>query len=546
MKKSISILLSLVFVLAIVAGCSGDSDGAPLNGRQRPTEGGLIPPGSGGSANIEGPAMAMLEADSADDVWYDDWRYVQMTETDEFATASESPFKDVVTSPLSTFSISVDTASYSIMRRQIMNGRVPTDLRIEELINYFDYDYPAPMPGSEHPFSIITEVAVCPWAPGHLLAKVAIQGIRLQNTDEIANNIVFLIDVSGSMDRPDRLPLVIESMKLVLEQLGENDRISILTYAGSDRILADSVPGSERELLMGIVGGLRAGGSTSGAQALRNAYDLAAKNFIEGGNNRIILATDGDFNVGESSVEDIIRLVESQRDRGIFISVLGYGMGNLKDNIMEAIATNGNGNYAYIDTIQEARKVLVDEFDSTMFTIARDVKIQLEFNPETISEYRLIGYDTRRLQNEDFNDDTKDAGEIGSGHNVTVFFELVPVGMDGSGGLVDPLRYSTIITTGSDDFMTVKVRYKDLDGDESRLVERAVGPADYVTNVSNNFMFASAVAEFGLIVTDSNFKGQSSLDSVLERADAALGSDDFGLRAEFLDLVRRYGQIVGW
>jgi len=294
---------------------------------------------------------------------------------------------------------------------------------------------------------------------------------------------------------------------------------------------------------MRILDDLKAGGSTSGAQALRNAYALAEKNFIEGGNNRIILATDGDFNVGESSVQDIISLVEAERDKGVFISVLGYGMGNLKDTIMEAIATNGNGNYAYIDNIQEAKKVMVHEFDSMMFTIAKDVKFQVEFNPEVISAYRLIGYDTRRLENEDFNDDTKDAGDIGSGHNVTAFFELIPVGAVSGNDLVDPLRYSEVTTTGSNDFMTVKIRYKEPDGDVSRLVEHVVGPDVLKQKESNNFKFASAVVEFGLIITDSNYQSDSSLTSVQDRAREALGEDTFGLRAEFLDLVRRYERI---
>jgi len=332
-------------------------------------------------------------------------------------------------------------------------------------------------------------------------------------------------------------------MKLLLGQLNDNDIISIVTYAGSDRIIADSVPGSERQYLIRLLDSLQAGGSTAGARGLRTAYELAEKNFVENGNNRIILATDGDFNVGLSSVADIINLVEEERDKGIFISVLGYGMGNLKDTIMEAIATNGNGNYAYIDNIQEAKKVLVDEFDATMFTIAKDVKFQVEFNPETISAYRLIGYDTRRLENEDFNDDTKDAGDIGSGHNVTVFFELIPVVTGNNNSSVDPLRYSEIITTGSDDFMTVKIRYKEPDGDVSKLVEHSVGREALQLRVSDNFLFASAVAEFGLIVTGSSYINESSLESVQNRAKAALGEDTFGLRAEFLDLVRRYERL---
>jgi len=548
MKKAVSIFITMAIALTLIAGCSSSDSVFPgiLPAHNSGTSGSVdtpVAPDSGSSGYTTSEAWAEDEAG----FYGEDWRFAPIDETDEFAVAAESPFKDVRTSPLSTFSASVDTASYSIMRRQIMNGSRPDGMRIEELINYFDYDYPAPAPGSEHPFSINVEISPAPWAADHLLAKIGIQGKRLQNTEEIANNVVFLIDVSGSMNRPDRLPLVIESMKMLVKQLNENDRISIITYAGSDRILADSVPGSEKDYLNRILEGLRAEGSTSGAQALRNAYSLAEKNFIEGGNNRIILATDGDFNVGESSVADIIKLVEAERDKGIFISVLGYGMGNLKDTIMEAIATNGNGNYAYIDNIQEAKKVLVHEFDSTMFTIAKDVKFQIEFNPEVISAYRLIGYDTRRLENEDFNDDLKDAGDIGSGHNVTAFFELIPVSAlisdDEDSALVDPLRYTEVITTGSDDFMTVKIRYKEPDGDVSMLIEQAIGREALQQYVSDNFMFASAVVEFGLIITNSKFMGTGSIESVQSRAGSSVGEDTFGLRAEFLDLVRRYERL---
>jgi len=565
MKKKISTLLSLASVFLLLLGCSSSifEDRAPTESTNN----------LGGDTvlhSFEEPASE-LYADS--DMWYgnemsdfslsdvlpdmampsqtwdgadDEWRHAPIDGTDQFTHSKEQTFTDAKTSPLSTFSISVNTASYSIMRRQIMSGQEPKGMRIEELINFFDYDYPAPPPGSQKPFSVISEVSDSPWSPGHLLAKVAIQGVRLQSSGNIANNVVFLIDVSGSMDRPDRLPLVIDSMKLLLEQLGENDVISIVTYAGSERILADSIPGSQRRELTRIIDNLHSGGSTAGAQALRTAYELADKNFIEGGNNRIILATDGDFNVGERSRDDLIGLVESKRDLGIYISVLGYGMGNLNDNMMEAIAAHGNGNYAYIDTIQEAQKVLVDEFDSTMFTIANDVKIQIEFNPEIVGAYRLIGYDTRRLANEDFNNDQIDSGDIGSGHNVTAFFEIKPAGMANTDGLVDPPRYSSIVTTGSDDFMTVRIRYKDPGESQSKLTEHVVGQNAYTENVSENFMFASAVVEFGLIVTDSTYRANSSIESVLSRAGNSLGEDRFKLRAEFLDLVERYARIANW
>jgi Ca-activated chloride channel family protein len=330
----------------------------------------------------------------------------------------------------------------------------------------------------------------------------------------------------------------------LLEQLGSNDVISIVTYAGSDKIVADSIPGSERNKLARLIDNLSAGGSTAGAQGIRTAYDLAAKNYIEGGNNRVILATDGDFNVGESSVSALTNLIEAERDRGVFISVLGFGMGNLKDDMMKSIAMSGNGNYAYIDTLQEAKKVLVDDFDSTMFVVAKDVKLQVEFNPETVDSYRLIGYEVRRMENEDFNNDQKDAGDVGSGHSVTAFYELIPAGETEGGGAVDPLKYSQQVANGSDDYMTVKIRYKAPDGDESELIEKAVGWTAYRQEDSTNFTFASAVAEFGLIITHSDYKGYSSVSNVLSRAAKGLGLDAFGLRAEFIELVQAYYQII--
>ena len=541
-------LLPFVLILALAAGCSASMNAdspstmdmpaldtpAPADYAVPPPADYAVPPPA--EYAVPPPAEYAFEPDS------EDWRYAPFDETEEYLTAPDSPFKDVKTSPLSTFSADVDTASYSSLRRFITQGQEPQGIRVEELINYFDYNYPEP--DGEHPFSITAEVGVCPWAPSHLLAMIGIQGARLIDAREINNNIVFLIDVSGSMNDPNKLPLVKQSMKMLLEQLGQGDVISIVTYAGSDRIVADSVSGADRRKLNQLIDNLSAGGSTAGAKGIQTAYELAAKNFIVDGNNRVILATDGDFNVGMSSVADLTSLIESERERGVFISVLGYGMGNLKDDMMKSIAMNGNGNYAYIDTIQEAQKVLVNEFDATMLTIAKDVKLQAEFNPETVESYRLIGYNTRRLENEDFNNDLKDAGDIGAGHNVTAFYELIPAGSEQNDMAVDPLTYSSQITTGSDDFLTVKVRYKQPDGFDSQLTERRVGPEAFGQRESENFLFASAVAEFGLLVTRSEYRGDSSQSSVLRRAGQGLGSDAFGLRREFLELVKQYGRIV--
>lgn len=468
---------------------------------------------------------------------------------EEYDDSTETPFQDVATSPLSTFSADVDTASYSNLRRQVTQGVAPEGVRIEELVNYFDYDYPAPAAGAEHPFSVTTQVATAPWNPEHQLAMVGVQATEAIPTSE-GNNIVFLLDVSGSMDQSNKLPLLAESFALLVEQLDEDDRVSIVTYAGDNQVVADSVPGSEHGELVDHLRSLRAGGSTGGADGLRTAYELAEKNFVEGGNNRVILATDGDFNVGPSTPEELTELVEAERESGVYVSVLGFGMGNLKDSTMEAIADHGNGNYAYIDTLAEARKVLVDEFGSTMFVVAQDLKLQVELNPAVVGSYRLIGYDNRRLEDEDFDDDTKDAGDVGAGHSVTAFYELVPAGTGpGAGGGSDggDLKYTDREVGTSDDFMTVHVRYKAPGGTEpatSTEVEFPVGADAFTSAPTADFAFASAVAELGLIATASEYRADASLDAVTERAADALGDDPYGLRAEFVELVDAYRQVA--
>lgn len=469
----------------------------------------------------------------------DSWRYVPTTDAEDYDDSDETPFKRVETSPLSTFSADVDTASYSNMRRFLNMGSLPQGVRIEELVNYFSYDYERPAGGDEHPFGVTAEVAPCPWNEDHVLAMIGVQAAELEET-RTANNIVFLLDVSGSMDEENKLPLLKESFKLLINELGEDDVISIVTYAGSDKVVADSVRGDEHSKLSRLMDRLSAGGSTAGAAGLKTAYQLAEKNFIEGGNNRIILATDGDFNVGQQTTADLEDMIETERERGVFISVLGFGMGNLKDNMMETIADCGNGNYAYIDTLSEAKKVLVDEFDSTMFVVAKDLKLQVEFNGAVVKEYRLIGYNNRRLENEDFEDDKKDAGDVGAGHSVTAFYELVLADGEEDGG---GMKYQTVTTTGSSDFMTVKVRYKQPDGDESILAEYPVAMSAFTTRPSRDFRFASSVVEFGLILTDSDYRGGASTKSVLERAENSLGKDPYGLRQEFCELVDIYRDI---
>ncbi|MCL2087545.1 MAG: VWA domain-containing protein [Oscillospiraceae bacterium] len=461
-------------------------------------------------------------------------------EGERYGAYYESPFLSVQTNPLSTFSASPNTASYSNMRRFINNGMTPQGVRIEELINYFDYDYPKPQ--GEEPFAIHAEVADCPWNSAHLLAKIGIQGKDIDSESRLPNNVVFLIDVSGSMDQPNRLPLVQQSFVMLLDNLNQNDKISIVTYAGSERVLADGVNGNERGQLEQTIRNLTAGGSTAGAQGIITAYELARKNFITGGNNRVILATDGDFNVGVTSTDALVTLIAKEKEQGVFLTVLGYGMYNLNDYMMESIAKEGNGSYAYIDTIEEAHKVLVQQFNSTMYVIAKDLKIQVEFNPATVSEYRLIGYDNRRLADEDFNNDQKDAGDIGAGFAVTALYQLIPV------GAVEPLRYqeqdNLPPSVTSDDYMTVKTRYKEPDGDVSILNERAITKDLYTTSPSDSFNFASAVAEFGLILTNSNYKGSASVANVLTKL-STVRNDTFGLRREFAGLVEKYdGQLT--
>ncbi len=448
--------------------------------------------------------------------------------TESYTSESENIFKDAVISPLSTFSIDTDTASYSNLRRFIVEGqRIPDgSIRTEELINYFDYNHA--LPTDDTPFAITTEVAQCPWNENNLLAMVAVQGDELR--ERKPSNITFLIDTSGSMYSKNKLPLVKRSMNILLEKLDATDTVSIVTYAGGVRTVLDGEKAENRDKIKAALDSLRAGGGTAGASGLNLAYEVAEKNRIDG-NNRIILCTDGDFNIGPSSDSEMQSLIEEKREKGIFISVLGFGMGNYKDSKMELIADHGNGNYAYIDNIREAKKVLADDMTKTLFTIAKDVKIQVEFNPEKVEKYRLIGYENRMLQTEDFDNDAKDAGELGAGASVTALYEIVPT----SGAKTSELHFSQTTTTGSEDIMFVKLRYKNPDGTESRLIEKSV--ASEIGEMSENMCFASSVAQLGMILNDSEYKGTATLDTVFADAKSSLGDDEYGLRREFLQMV---------
>ena len=472
-------------------------------------------------------------------------RYNNNFNTEGYAGVNENGFKNVKNNPLSTFSIDVDNASYSNIRRFINSGVMPPPdaVRIEEMINYFKYDYPEPR--GEHPFSVYSEIATCPWNNKHQLLLVGLKGKKIDKSSLPPSNLVFLIDVSGSMNVPNKLPLLKSAFGLLVNELRPEDHVAIAVYAGAAGMVLESTPGNKKGVIMNAINNLEAGGSTAGGAGLRLAYSEASENFVKGGNNRIILATDGDFNVGESSNGGIERLVEENRDRGIFITVLGFGMGNIKDDKMEIIADKGNGNYSYIDNLQEAGRVLVREFGGTLFTIAKDVKFQIEFNPSKVQSYRLIGYENRLLNDEDFNDDRKDAGEMGSGHNVTALYEIVPAGTDERIPSVDPLKYqgskrNSPITENSyqDEYLTIKIRYKKPDGVTSMLFEKPV--KDYVNDMedaSDNLRFAAAVSEFGMILRNSEFRGGSTLDQAEKLARSARGEDEEGYRSEFIRLI---------
>ena len=414
-------------------------------------------------------------------------------------------------------------------------------VRIEEMINYFKYDYPEPE--GEHPFSVYTEMATCPWNKDHLLLHVGLKGKSIDKSTLPPSNLVFLIDVSGSMDEPNKLPLLKSAFGLLINELRAQDKVAIVVYAGAAGLVLESTSGSRKEEIMRAIDNLEAGGSTAGGEGLKLAYAEAEKNFIKGGNNRIILATDGDFNVGESSNGGIERLVEEQRDKGVFITVLGFGMGNIKDDKMELIADKGNGNYAYIDNLQEARRVLVREFGGTLFTIAKDVKFQIEFNPQKVQSYRLIGYENRLLNDEDFNNDKKDAGDMGSGHNVTALYELIPAGSDEAHPVVDPLRYQkpevSTVKAADNEYLNIKIRYKKPDGITSMLLEKPfTGGVKEFRYASDNLKFAASVSEFGMLLRNSEFRGNATLESAIDLASGARGVDEDGYRAEFIRLMK--------
>lgn len=473
--------------------------------------------------------------------------------TAEYEQFDENSFLPAASNPLSTFSIDVDTTSYANVRRFINSGKLPPKdaVRIEEMVNYFSYDYP--QPDGDQPFSVNLDVTSCPWQPEHRLVRIGLKGREIAADKRGASNLVFLLDVSGSMEPAERLPLIKQSMRLLVDKLTENDRVAIVVYAGSSGVALPSTRGDQKERILAALEELKAGGSTNGAEGINLAYKIAAENFIKGGVNRVILATDGDFNVGVTSQGELVRLAEEKAKGGVYLTVLGVGDDNLKDSTMQKLADKVNGNYAYLDSLEEARKVLVQQMNGTLVTIAKDVKVQVEFNPARVASYRLLGYEKRMLRKQDFNNDKIDAAEIGAGHTVTALYEVVPTGSTpspaGSVPPVDPLKYqaqsptavaSAAAALGSPEMLTVKLRYKEPDGDTSKLLERPLVDSNAEFNTaSTDLKFAAAVAEFGMILRDSPYKGNGTLGAVLEWAQESKGRDEAGYRAGFVDIVRK-------
>jgi Ca-activated chloride channel homolog len=501
---------------------------------------GVVVRGTNSLRHQEGPTAA--PASAPNQAVYD---VAPQHNTEEYARIQDHAFLDASKNPLSTFSIDVDNASYSNLRRFLHQGQLPYKdaVRTEEMLNYFTYDYP--QPAAEHPVSISTELAACPWNPEHRLLHIGLQGRRVPTENLPPSNLVLLIDVSGSMNTPEKLPLVKAGFKLLVEQLRPQDRVAIVVYAGAAGLVLPSTPGSRKDLILDAIENLEAGGSTAGGAGIRLAYKVAQEHFMPEGNNRVILASDGDFNVGVSSTSELERLIEQKRETGVFLTVLGFGYGNLKDARMEKLADKGNGNYAYVDNLLEAKKVFVTEFGGTLFTIAQDVKLQLEFNPARVKAYRLIGYENRALQAEDFNNDRKDAGDMGSGHSVTALYEIVPViGLSPTTlPSVDPLRYQQVQlapkATATDELLTLKLRYKAPRGSKSKLLQttvadQAVAPAE----TSDNFRFSAAVAAFAMLLRESEFKGSATYAGVVELAEGSRGQDPEGYRTEFIKLVK--------
>lgn len=462
--------------------------------------------------------------------------------SETYAEIIENDFISTSDMPISTFSTDVDTASYSNVRRFLNDNLLPQSnaVRIEEMINYFSYNFNAPTDGSV--LSVTTELSTAPWNTEHQLLMIGIKAEDIIYEETNGNNLVFLLDVSGSMSSPDKLELIQDSMLLLVDQLRPIDRISIVVYAGSASVVLNGGDSTDKRSIENAINRLRASGSTAGSAGIELAYEVAEDNFIDGGNNRIILATDGDFNIGTSTIEGMISLISEKRETGVFLSVIGVGTGNIRDDIMEALADNGNGVYYYLDSIREAEKVFLHDLNGTMTTVAKDVKLQIEFNPANVKGYRLLGYENRVLNSEDFVDDTKDAGDMGAGHEMIAFYEIIPAGSNEMienklFEIPEDLRYNG--DDYIDELMTISIRYKAPEDDTSVLIQRYAYTSDFTETPSESFRFASSVVEFGLLLRNSEYKADANYDSVIERATGAIGDDENGYRNEFLALVRK-------
>ncbi len=545
--RSIVVYTSLVVLLGNLTACGAGSQksSAPTSGSSNQTA--STPSAAGLESKTDRSADATTSAKQ-------DPNGVSppAVATDEsYKSIADNQFYTADRQPLSTFSIDVDAASYSNVRRFINEGQLPPKdaVRIEEMVNYFPYDYPQPT--GDKPFSINTEVAAAPWNPQHKLVQIGLQGKKIGMEKLPPNNLVFLLDVSGSMEEPNKLPLLKASLKLLVNELRPTDRVAIVVYAGNAGLVLPSTPGNQKSKIIAALDKLEAGGSTAGGEGIIQAYKVARENFLKDGNNRVVLATDGDFNVGVSSDDDLVKLIEKERKSNIFLTVLGLGMGNLKDAKLEQLADKGNGNYAYIDNLMEAKKVLVKEFGSTLLTIAKDVKIQVEFNPKLVQAYRLIGYENRVLANKDFKDDKKDAGELGAGHAVTALYEVIPVGVKTDLKFATPVALTaadreTQIAANSTELMQVRLRYKAPKSNTSELltgkVENSI--AKPIDTASNNLKFAAAVTAYGMNLRNSPYKGSSNFGSVLELANQSKGADLDGYRSEFIRLVEKSKKLT--
>jgi len=554
--KKLTIVMVVLFSFILVSCADDESDTAKISNGVDETEKGGDPKDTTGGEEYavsdsdhgsqENADSASAEPEKSDEkVVSDEDSSPEVSDEDvpQPGELVENPFVESSEEPVSTFSIDVDTASYSLIRSYLMNYyRLPPEdsVRIEEMINYFAYIYPQPEEGK--PFSVTMEMAPSPWSSEREIIMIGLQGREMDPSKLPASNLVFLIDVSGSMSSSNKLPLLKTAFKKLVKELGESDTVSIVTYAGSAGVKLDSVSGSDKATINSAIDGMESGGSTAGSDGLNKAYEIAEKNFNADGNNRVILASDGDFNVGPSSDAEMEKLITEKREKGIFLTVLGFGMGNYKDSKMETLADKGNGNYFYIDSEREADKVFVHDLLGNMFTIAKDVKIQVEFNPLEIERYRLIGYENRVMENRDFNDDTKDAGEIGSGHRVTAFYEVERV-VKSAEPRLEPEEEFIPVDFKESELMELRMRYKEPDQDVSKYLSEMLTKDLFSLEMSENMMFASAVTEFGMLLRKSEFRENSSYDSVTERALQSIGTDLFGYRGEFIELVEKAKEL---